>query len=954
MPLSQLLNSASYYTDLQQAVELKLSKEQQLELKQALEKSEAKQLAKLFDVSLYARRELERRPELLLALLNHMQLGVKLERYSYKELMQVQLIHLASIFKSSEDDSIRLWRHLAQLRIIWRDSNGLSSLFETTKELSFLAELCIQHCVDRHYHELSQSYGVPRCAEGKKQDFYVLGMGKLGAWELNLSSDIDLIFAYPEKGETDGDKSVENQQFFTLLGKRVIQSLDAQTTEGRAFRVDMRLRPWGQSGALVSSFGALETYYQSQGREWERYAMIKARIVAHSGEGARSDEMMSLLRSFSYRKYVDFSVIDALRQLKEMIRQEVRRRKLDDDVKLGAGGIREVEFIAQVFQLIRGGRETELQDNRLRKILPLLEKGNYLPEGKAQQLLEAYIFLRNCEHAIQAWNDEQSQKLPQTPEAQNALLSYLNINSWSEFEEQLEQYRSLVRREFAELIDDNPSAEKEQNISEDASALWQAASQGLCHIDGGLNCEALHEFSQSTAVLHLNTDSRSRLDSFMPVLLSELEAFENGSDMLLRLLPLVRAVVRRSAYLVLLMENPIALKQLLQLAQASTQICEQLAKHPALLDELLDIASLYHLPAKEELADELRRVMLRIEEDDLEAQMEALRYFKLSHSLRIAACEVTGVLPLMKVSDYLTWLAEALVEYCLGLAWHAMTERHGFPDGEKNCGPSFLISGYGKFGGIEMNHGSDLDLVFIHDANIHGETSGPRVIDNATFYMRLGQKLIHLIDTRTHSGRLYEVDMRLRPSGESGPLVTTLKAFERYQEKEAWTWEHQSLVRARAICGNEQLREKFNATRKKILTQPRELVKLAKDIVDMRLKMRGHLGTKDSESDLFHIKQDAGGIVDIEFMVQYLVLAWSHANPSLATYTDNIRILEALALTDKLSTQEVEQLSTAYKALRVVMHRLTIEQKSNKISVNELVAERNSVVAIWQRLFGTA
>ncbi|WP_096085475.1 bifunctional [glutamate--ammonia ligase]-adenylyl-L-tyrosine phosphorylase/[glutamate--ammonia-ligase] adenylyltransferase [Agaribacterium haliotis] len=941
-------NLSSLPEKLRQAATIKLDIEQQQQLEQRLNKQISSELQATLRVSQFAERQLERRPEFLLQLLQHCALGHKLERPDYAALMQT------FVGEEDFDNSLRRWRQLMMLRLIWREANKRCELFDSTKELSWMAELACQSCLERHYQALVSNHGVPRNSRAEQQHLYVLGMGKLGAWELNLSSDIDLIFAYPDKGQCDGKQKLDNQEFFTRLGKRIIQSLDQVSAEGRVFRVDMRLRPWGQSGALVSSFAALDTYYQSQGREWERYAMIKARVVAAGGDGARSEELMSTLRSFSYRKYIDYSVIEALRDLKQKIRQEVRRRRLEHDVKLGAGGIREIEFIAQVFQLIRGGRDTQLQSSEINKILPELEKLHLLPRGKAQALLQAYIFLRQCEHGIQAWNDEQSQQLPDSDEARKALLSWMAFSDWQSFEQALQQQRQLVSEEFEVLIADGDQEHRAVHASDWAVELWHKACDGLCSLDGGLSCEALQEFSLNPAVVSLSPDSRERLDAFMPILLSELNSFADSQTMLLRILPLVRAVIRRSAYLVLLMENPSALKLLLQLSEASAQIVEQLSKHPALLDELLDTHSLYHLPKRDELSDELRRTMLRIDENDLEAQMEALRYFKLSHSLRIAACEVNGILPLMKVSDYLTWLAEALVDHCLGLAWQAMIKRHGYPDNNSTNGPDFAVIAYGKLGGIELNHGSDLDLVFMHDANIHGETGGPRSIDNATFYMRLGQKLIHLIDTRTHSGRLYEIDMRLRPSGESGPLVASFSAFERYQSSEAWTWEHQALVRARAIAGSRKLAERFDALRRQILCRKRDLTQLRKDIVEMREKMRKHLGSKASEADVFHLKQDAGGIVDIEFMVQYLVLAWSHANPSLATWTDNIRILEALAQADNLSTQEVEELSAAYKALRVVMHRQTIEEKSNKVSADALINERNSVTAIWQRLLGEA
>lgn len=865
----------------------------------------------------------------------------------------------------SFNTQLRRCRNFWMAHIIYRDINHLTELTETTHELTYLAEACLDAALQFHYPKLCASYGAPRNKAGVEQPMLILGMGKLGAYELNLSSDIDLIFCYPEKGETDGEKSIENQDFFNRLGKRLIQSLDSISAEGFVFRVDMRLRPYGQSGALVSHFLALEDYYQTQGREWERYAMVKARIVAHTGEkknycDAYQRELMQLLREFTYRKYIDFSVIEALRKLKTMIRQEVRRRKLDNDIKLGAGGIREVEFIAQVFQLIRGGRDTALQDNRLHHILPYLEKQQYLPAGTSVKLLEAYTFLRKTEHAIQAWQDQQTQKLPIDTRTQQALVLAMNFENWDAFYDRLQEYRDIVSAEFEALIGEEENVQQDDN-HERAQLFWQS----LCESDKDtllnppddaqdldyLQIPELIEFAHSPTVVKLNAASRERLDLFMPRLLSAIPEDDNAAQTLKRILPLIKAIVRRSAYLVLLIENPNALKQLIRLSATSQHIADDLTAHPALLDELLDSHSLYSLPEKSALQSELQQIMLRIEESDLEQQMESLRYFKLSHSLRVAACEVSGALPLMKVSDYLTMLAEIIVDHTLKLVWRTLTARHGYPDGVHSDDPSFLVVAYGKFGGIEMNHGSDLDLVFIHNATLAGETDGDRAIDNQTFYTRLGQKIIHMINTQMASGRLYEVDMRLRPSGNSGLLVTSLTALKKYQRDSAWTWEHQALVRARPIAGSAKLAEEFQTLRHEVLMQTRDLKKLQQDIVDMRLKMRDHLGSKDRNSAVFNLKQDAGGIVDIEFMVQYLVLAWSHAEPALATYTDNIRILEALAQTHTLSAQEVEQLIAAYKALRVVLHRLTITQMPNVISANELKSERQAVIQVWQRLF---
>ncbi len=867
--------------------------------------------------------------------------------------------------------ALRQFRNRAMVGIIWRDFNRLSSMQQTTAELSWLAEACIQAALDQHYPLLVAKHGRPRNLLQEEQALLVVGMGKLGAHELNLSSDIDLLFTYPEAGETDGSqKPLSNQAFFTRLGKALIQSLDTITAHGFVFRVDMRLRPFGQSGPLVSNFAALEAYYQTQGREWERYAMIKARVVASSLPGcSHSDQagghFKALATQFTYRSYVDFSVIEALRELKQKINQEVTRRKLEMDVKLGAGGIREIEFIAQAFQLIRGGRDSELQTNSLLQALPLLEQLHCLPEGTAAKLTQAYIFLRNTEHAIQGYQDRQTQKLPDDPDQRLSIARVMGFTHWDDFYRQLEHHQAQVKKEFSAVI---AAPETRSEPHSDWSCIWQDSLDTDHYIDmlrnAGhenpvLSLEHLEQLHISSSICSIQPVGRKRLDAFMPRLLETLQQQVQPTETLRRILPLVNAVARRSAYLLLLIENPQALKLLVQLAGASPWIARELSTGPALLDELLDPRSLFHAPPKSELADELRRTTLRINETDLEQQMYALRYYRSAHALRVAACEIRGILPLMKVSDYLSWLAETVLEYVLQLAWREMTSKHGYPDGDES-GPSFIIAGYGKLGGMELSHGSDLDLVFIHNANSMGHTDGVqrglKRLDNQTFYIRMGQKIIHQLETRMPSGQLYEVDMRLRPSGNSGMLVCSLPAFERYQQQDAWTWEHQALVRARPVAGDIALQQQFNHVRHSILCRQRQQNPLRRDVIEMRNKMRDHLGSdkRHEGSKAFNLKQDRGGIVDIEFMVQYAVLAWAHKVPALTLHTDNIRILESLAQSDLLSTQEVEKLTSAYKAFRSLGHERTLQQLPMLIEQGDLSAElqtaRDQVADMWHNL----
>ena len=871
--------------------------------------------------------------------------------------------------------ALRRQRTRQQVRIIWRDLTRQADLIETCRDLSDMADASIDQAYRWLYERHCQQFGTPiGHRSGEPQPMVILGMGKLGAVELNLSSDIDLIFAYPEGGETVGAKRpLDNQEFFIRLGQRLIKALDPMTVDGFVFRVDMRLRPYGSSGALVLSFNALEQYYQDQGRDWERYAMIKARVVA--GDQVMGAQLLEMLRPFVYRRYLDFSAIEALRTMKQLIQQEVRRKGMADNIKLGAGGIREVEFIAQAFQLIHGGRDLSLQQRPLLKVLSILEGQGYLPAAVVNELREGYEFLRYTEHAIQAIADRQTQMLPDGEQDQARIAFMMGFDTWAQFHEQLMAWRGRIDWHFRQVIAD-PDEEEDldegelivggewlplwEEVQDDAAACAQLEEAGF--VDAPKALKQLANLRSSPQLRAMQRLGRERLDAFIPRLLAQAVEHANPDLVLERVLPLVEAVARRSAYLVLLTENPDALRRLLTLCAASPWIAEQITRFPLLLDELLNEGRLFKPPLAPELAAELRERLTRIPEDDLEQQMEALRNFKLAHRLRVAASEIAGSLPLMKVSDYLTWLAEAILEQVLALAWRQTVAKYGTPqraDGSL-CDPGFIIVGYGKVGGIELGHGSDLDLVFIHDGDPNAETDGAKPIDSAQFFTRLGQRIIHLLTAQTNSGQLYEVDMRLRPSGASGLLVSSLGAFERYQQNEAWTWEHQALVRARVLVGCQQVGAAFEAVRAQVLGRERDLPKLRQEVSEMRAKMRDNLGTRLTAAGTaenafeatvpFDLKQDAGGIVDIEFMVQYAALAWSREHPELLRYTDNIRILEGLEQAGLMPASDASLLREAYKAFRAVAHRQALQKEAGVVSGDQLVEARRDVRRIWAQL----
>lgn len=862
---------------------------------------------------------------------------------------------------------LRTFRRLHQVRLIWRDLNNLATLKQTLFELTALADMLIQVALNWQHQRLIKRYGEPTGKQsGELQQLIVIAMGKAGAGELNLSSDIDLIFAYSENGDTaaaSGQKSLSNQEFFIKLGQALIQSLDKTTADGFVYRVDMRLRPYGQSGPLAMNFSSLENYYQDQGREWERYAMIKARAV--TGTQAHINELMKILRPFSYRKYVDYSAFESLREMKNLIKQETVRRNLNSNVKLGSGGIREVEFIAQAFQLIRGGQETELQQPNIFKVFNYLNSNGYLPAVAIDHLLAAYVFLRDSEHVIQALNDEQSQTLPDDDLGQAKMAYAMGCQDWQVYLAELNKHRENVSYHFAQIV-----AEEQVATTDNELDLWQSIWHNHCENgEQSANSDATQKLLQrlrdNNALTNMQAIGKQRLNKAMPLILKA--TWENDQPLLTleRLVPLIESILRRTSYLVLITENPQALAQLVRLCASSPWIAQSITETPLLLDELLHPAHLFNCADKQNMTDDLTQRLLRIEENDLEEQMDALRHFAKAHKLQIAACDITGALPLMEVSDRLTWLAECILETSMHLAWQQMLKKYGHPtnaDGEAVLEPEFIILGYGKMGGLELSYDSDLDLVFLHNGLANKYTTGingKREQENGVFYTRMGQRLIHIMNTTTRAGQLYEVDMRLRPSGASGMIVASVNGFYKYQTEEAWTWEHQALIRARVICGEMALKKKFSEIRAQILIKDQKPDDLKQEVREMRQKMRDNLGSQSVGKAQFQLKQDAGGIVDIEFMVQYLVLTYSAAHPLLLKWTDNVRILDTLASENILDTKLTNALKQAYIAYRSLAHRRALQNQ--KLLLSDIELEQaglkphiDTVTGLWDQVMNLA
>ncbi|MDX1606379.1 MAG: bifunctional [glutamate--ammonia ligase]-adenylyl-L-tyrosine phosphorylase/[glutamate--ammonia-ligase] adenylyltransferase [Candidatus Competibacterales bacterium] len=852
---------------------------------------------------------------------------------------------------------LRRFRQREMVRIAWLDLTATEVLDEVLEALSALAEAILDLTLQRLHDWQCERFGVPRDADGTAQRLVVLGMGKLGGRELNFSSDIDLIFAYPRAGHTDGARELDNEVFFRRLGQRLIKVLTEITPDGFVYRVDMRLRPFGEAGPLAASFGALEDYYQTHGRDWERYALIKARVVA--GDMAAGERLLELLRPFVYRRYLDYGAFEALRRMKELIAREVERKGLADNVKLGPGGIREIEFIGQTFQLIHGGREPELRVRSIRAVLDYLARSERLARTAVQRLHAAYALLRRTENRLQLWQDRQTHELPTESTARLRLAWSLGHSDWEDFAATLERVRRHVSEQFAQVF---AAPQSEQESSGDTwIALWEGAldeDQARTHLDRqgfddpAAALQSLQRLHASFSYRALGAQGRERLRRLLPLLLEAVTGTGHPALTLDRVTQLLEAILRRSAYLALLLESPVALSQLVQLCAASPWIAHYLTRHPLLLDELLNPASLYRPLDRDQLTAALDEELARVADGDEEQTLEALRHFQQSSILRVAAADIGETIPLMVVSDHLTEIAEVLLEKVLDLARDDMVARYGRPrcriDGEDYV-PGLAIIGYGKLGGIELGYGSDLDLVFLHDSRgERQETDGGRSLDNASFFAKLVQRIIHLLSTRTPSGILYEVDTRLRPSGRAGLLVSSLGAFADYQREQAWTWEHQALVRARCIAGSPALAEAFAELRRDILCRPRDPDALRREVHEMRERMRRELDK--SGRGRFHLKQGPGGIIDIEFLVQYLVLAHAREHPELVTHSDNIRQIDALQECGLLSDADAEALRESYRRLRRRSHQIKLQETASLVDDGEFCDERQQVRRLWDAL----
>lgn len=788
---------------------------------------------------------------------------------------------------------LRRWRAAESTRLIWRDVLGRDSVEQTLAGSTWIAEQALQVALAAVEALLASRHGRVPDGAGGSQSLVVFGLGKLGGGELNFSSDVDLVYAYAGPGQSDGARSLDAESWFLRAGQRLGQLLGDVTADGFCHRVDLRLRPFGSAGRLALSFAAMEQYFQREGRDWERYAWIKARPVA--GDVRAGEQLLAILRPFVYRRYLDYTALDGLREMKALITAEVQKRELADHLKLGPGGIREVEFLVQALQLIRGGREPALRQRALLPTLQALAEAGHLPEATAERLATAYRFLRRLENRVQMLADQQVHELPSDPEALLRIALGLGYVDAGGLRAALEAERAVVSEEFDRLLEARRQRQAPSALSQYWRALPDAGEREVLSEAGFTDAQsadaALRDFAQGPGVRTLSARGRSRLDHVLPRLLAAAAQSSAPTMALKRGLALLQAVLRRTSYLALLEEQPAALARLVDVTARSALLAERLAAHPLLLDELLE-SRVTSLPDEQEIASGVAD--LQLPENDIEAALQLLAEYRQSCAFRIALATLGQRQSAQASARQLAVLAEVVLGACLRLVRTDLEAAHGRIDGA-----GFAVIGYGSIGGREFGFGSDLDLVFLHDAPLDAVSDGARPLDASRYFARLAQKLVSLLGTVTAAGKLYEVDVRLRPDGAKGLLVSTVASFGDYQRERAWTWERQALVRARALSGDAAVCRAFEAIRRDTLCLPRDTAAMRSDVVAMRRRMRSELDRGDAAR--FDLKQGEGGLVDLEFLLQAEVLERAARDPSLCEPRDTPGLLAALGCAAELA-----------------------------------------------------
>jgi glutamate-ammonia-ligase adenylyltransferase len=923
------------------------------------------ELFKVWYASPFIRRVCVSQPEWLASLLVNGELQKNYSLDDYIVLLNEAVINVDSV--ETMQKKLRRARVAAFARIAWRDLQGYTSVQQTLSELSFFAEACVEETLLWCFKWQQSKAKNNNFIENLSQNIVIFALGKLGGRELNFSSDIDIVFAYSEEG-TQSQKHVEQKhigeaaEFYLKVVQLFIKVLSEQTQDGFVFRVDTRLRPFGDSGALIPSFQSIDQYFQSHGRDWERYAWIKARVVAGSREVG--EQFLADVIPFVYRRYLDYGAIQSLREMKSLIDTKAGQEVAKENLKIGIGGIREIEFIAQMFQLIYGGKDSSMRARSTMKALQQLQNQELLSEQWFEALTVAYLFLRKAENNLQLRDDQQIHSLPVDSDQQNHFAFLMGAKDWQTFHAEYKENTQTVNDIYQSLLNDEMAEGKEAKPDEFENLWLQLEEKEYClsilrkHFvdDSQAIYKQLVLFAQSSLVLKLVPVGRTRLNQFMPLFMQQLLQFDEPLVVFNRFMSILKSIVQRSTYISLLLENKNKLEALFVLIHASPWISQYLATRPLLLDELLSVDESYRPPGILEMQTQLD-INLANMDGDLEAYMEGLREFKHSQTIQIAAADIIENYPIMKVSDHLSWMAEVCLNRAVECAYAELVKKYGEP----NCElggiaflPEVLIVEYGKLGGLELGYGSDLDIVFLHNSvgdnceTTGGEDDSNKKIHNDIFFTRLVQKVVHILSTITAGGKVFDTDLRLRPHGESGPIISSIKAYENYLINDAWLWEHQALVRARAITKSKTLDDEFTRIRLKLLCQIRNTEEVRASIRDMRNKMLDSNQVKSEDG--FNIKKDVGGLIDIEFIVQFLVLSNASDQPKICEHTDNIRILDACADVGVLDSYIAKDLKEIYLQYRKYLHQLSLRLLPEVVDNSVFPKERSVVQKYWTSL----
>lgn len=851
---------------------------------------------------------------------------------------------------------IRRYKHLSFCYIAVLAVNNIYTVTETIQELSVVADECLYYAADWSMTKAHSSLGKSYDSLGNLQKIIIIALGKLGGEELNFSSDIDICFVYPESVTFEARNTrCTKEDLYLHVARNIIDIISDNNEHGFVFRIDLKLRPFGDSGPIVLSTSSMEEYYQLYGREWERYALIKSRVVF--GDLNEGRMLMQKLRPFIYRRYMDFSIFESLRDMRAMIEQEIRKKDKDDDIKIGRGGIRQIEFIAQSFQLVRGGKDPIFQQRSLIKALEIIKRYKYINEQEHKLLIESYEFLRKVENALQMLNNQQVHSLPKIEIDKKRLCVSLGFDNWEVLLNELNHYRNSVARLFNKILTPQVKNLNEGPIRIMIGDIWHNLNDNKSlHILEKHLPETyetvyliLRDFKNRINNKQLGQKTRGRIDKLLPEVINISINAPSPEQALDRLIALIESIGRRSLYISLMIENPGILQLIIDLCTKSEWVHQQLCKYPILLDELLDFRKNRGFSVAD-FKKELQLSLQWLDKNDLEQQMECLRQFKLNNTFRVAVSDVLGEISIKRVSDYLTDIAEVILEFVVSLAFDQVKNKLGFGKELNYLIDNFSVIAYGKLGGIELSYSSDLDLVFIYDAEqvkiIYGNEKEMSIDE---FYMKLGQRMYHILNTTTSSGPLYNIDMRLRPLGDSGLLVTSFASFSDYQRNSAWTWEHQALVRARVVIATDKISRKLNSIRREILARRRVPIILKHDIASMRTRMQQERRNTDTD-----LKLMSGGINDIEFLVQYYVLRWSYLHPILTEHTDNMRIIDSLVAVGVLRIDDAKTLRDSYLLYRDINHkRILYGVDDYFVGDNDFLARKYTVESLWNNIFAS-